>query len=201
MVDFLGVDILIILSYVPAVFALLLSVFNWYQMNKPANIHTGELVNYGFISSSYENCMLFCLPLVFENEGAKKGAITEIKLGFQTNGQIKYIDVDLKVRLNEFTGAMIPSMNFEKFTEEGYAILLPTYPIIIDAGESISTTIVTTVGIEEGIVPIGIETEFIIEVYFGKNKSNRKSIPFYLSQKNAESDNVLLWLKPVDKDN
>lgn len=195
MVEIFGVEI-DIFSFLPAIFAFFLSLYNWLQMNKPANIHPGDIVNYGFISSSSENCMLFCFPLVFENEGAKKGVITNIKIGFKTNKELKYIDVDLRVRLNELKGAMIPSMDYNKFTDDVYVILLPTYPIVAEGGESITTTIVSSVDIDEGLVPIDEASELIIEVFFGKGKSNRKNIPFYLTKDNAESDDVLLWLKP-----
>ncbi|MBA7559533.1 hypothetical protein ES708_01148 [subsurface metagenome] len=198
MAEIFGIEV-DLLSLIPAVFGALLSIYNWLQMIKPANINSGRLVNYGFISSSYENAMLLCLPLTFENEGAKKGLITEIKIGFKHGDEIKYIDVDAKVRLNELTGATAPNMNYEKFTDEGYVILLPTYPMGIEGGESIDITIVSTVSVEDKIIPVGVDSEIVIEVYFGKNKSNTQSFPFYLSQESADSDNVLIWLKTEDK--
>ncbi|MHA2000897.1 MAG: hypothetical protein ACTSVU_02245 [Promethearchaeota archaeon] len=198
MVDILGVDV-DFLSLIPAIFGALLSLYNWLQMHKPANIYPGRLVNYGFISSSYDKAMFFCLPLTFENEGANKGLITEIKIGFKNEAEIKYIDVDAKVRLNELTGSMAPRMDYEKFTDEGYVILLPTYPIGIEGGESQDITIVSTVSVEDDIIPIGKDSEIVIEVYFGKNKLNTRSFPFYLSQESADSDNTLIWLKTQDK--
>ena len=198
MVEIFGYDI-DLLSLIPAIFGALLSIYNWLQMNKPAKIYPGRLVNYGFISSSYENAMFLCLPLTFENEGAKKGLITEIKIGFKHGEEIKYIDVDAKVRLNELTGASAPSMNYEKFTDEGYVILLPTYPMGLEGGESIGITIVSTVSVEDKIIPVGVDSEIVIEVFFGTDKSNSRSFPFYLSKESADSDNVLIWLKTEDK--
>jgi hypothetical protein len=188
-----------LLSLIPAVFGALLSIYNWLQMRKPADIHPGRLVNYGFISSSYEKAYFFCFPLAFENAGANKGLITDIKIGFKHGAEIKYIDVDAKVRLNELSGASAPRMDYEKFTDDGYVILLPTYPIGIEAGESQEVTIVSTVSVEDGIIPVGIETEIVIEVYFGWDKSNTQSFPFYLSKESADSDNTLIWLKTEDK--
>ena len=198
MAEIFGIEV-DLLSLIPAVFGALLSIYNWLQMIKPANINSGRLVNYGFISSSYENAMLLCLPLTFENEGAKKGLITEIKIGFKHGDEIKYIDVDAKVRLNELTGATAPNMNYEKFTDDGYVILLPTYPMEIEGGESIGITIVSTISAEDKIIPVGVDSEMVIEVYFGKDKSNTQNFPFYLSQESADSDNVLIWLKTEDK--
>ena len=189
-----------IMSYATSAFAVLLSLYNWYKMNRPATIQPSRMVNYGFIASSYENSFLFCFPLIFENTGSKKGVITEIKLAYKVGETKKYIDADARVRLHELKGATAPRMDFEKFTDEGYAILLPTYPIVVEGGQTIDTTIISTVGIDEDIVPIAEEAKLIIEVYFGKNKKQTKEIPFYLSKESADSDDVLLWLKPIDKD-
>ena len=63
MVSILGVEVGII-AMVPAVVGFLLSLYNWYMMNRPANIVASEIVNYGFISSGYEEAMLFCFPLI-----------------------------------------------------------------------------------------------------------------------------------------
>ena len=82
MVDILGYD-LDVVSFIPALFGVLLSIYNWLQMRKPADIYPGRLVNYGFISSSYEKAYFFCFPLAFENAGANKGLITDIKIGFK----------------------------------------------------------------------------------------------------------------------
>ncbi len=197
MVYILGYD-LDVVSFVPAFFGVLLSIYNWLQMRKPAQIYPGRLVNYGFISSSYEKAYLFCLPLTFENAGAHSGIITEIKIGFKNGSTIKYIDTDARIRLQELTGAS-PNMDYEKFTDGGYSILLPTYPIGVEAGESEEVTIVSTVSVEDGIIPVGVDSEIVIEVYFGWDKVNTQSFPFYLSKESADSDDVLIWLKTEDK--
>ncbi|MHA2370950.1 MAG: hypothetical protein ACXADX_19215, partial [Candidatus Hodarchaeales archaeon] len=59
MVEILGIEIGII-AMIPAVFGAAMSAYNWYKMNRPADIHSSEIVNFGFISSSYEEAMLFC---------------------------------------------------------------------------------------------------------------------------------------------
>ena len=198
MVDILGYE-LDLMNFVPGFLAVLLSIYNWFQATKAADIYPERVVNYGFISSSYERAYFFCLPLTFGNAGGRKGLITEIKIGFKHGSEIKYIDVDAKVRLNELTGASAPSMDYEKFTDDGYVILLPTYPMGIEGGESQDITFVSTVSVEDGIIPVGVDSEIVIEVYFGRNKSNTETFPFYLSQESADSDNTLIWLKTEDK--
>ena len=198
MADILGYD-LDLVNFIPGFLAVLLTIYNWLQMNKPADIYPERLVNYGFISSSYERAFFFCLPLTFGNAGGRRGLITEIKIGFKHGSEIKYIDVDAKVRLNELTGASAPNMDYEKFTDNGYVILLPTFPVVLEGGESQGITIVSTVSVEDGIIPVGVDSEIVIEVYFGNNKSNTERFPFYLSQESADSDNTLIWLKTEDK--
>ncbi len=197
MVTILGIYIDLV-SLIPALFGVLLSLYNWSQMRKPANIMAGRIVNYGFISSSYENALFFCFPLVFENSGANNGIITEIKLGFQYGGETKYIDTDARVRLTEFTGASAPQMNYEKFTDEGYRILLPTYPVKVEAWGSESMNIISTVSLEDKIFVAGKEGKMVVEVYFGANKMNKTEFAYSLSQASMDSDNVLIWLRMLD---
>ncbi len=189
-----------LLSMIPAIFAAALSIYNWLQMRKAANIKVGRIVNYGFISSSYEKALFYCFPLVLENEGAKSGVITEIKLGFQYNGETKYIDTDAKVVLNEMTGVAVPQMDYDRFTQEGYRILLPTYPINIEGNSTKNVTIISTVSLENDILQAGQEGKMVIEVYFGSNKVNKAEFDYYLSQESFDSDNTLLWLKMIDKE-
>ncbi|UYP46268.1 hypothetical protein NEF87_002553 [Candidatus Lokiarchaeum ossiferum] len=188
-----------LLSLLPGLFAAILSIYNWFQMRKPANIKIGRIVNYGFISSSYENALFFCFPMVFENISPNNGIITEIKIGFQYGGETKYIDTDARVRLNEFSGASMPQMNYEKFTDDGYRILLPTYPIPVEGFSSEKVTIISTVSLEDKILLAGQEGKMIVEVYFGANKVNKTTYDYFLSQESLESDNILIWLKMVDK--
>ena len=91
------------------------------------------------------------------------------------------------------------SVIYEKFTNEGYVILLPTYPIGIEAWGSEGITIVSTVSLEDKIIPIGVDSEIVIEVFYGNNKLKTQSFPFYLSQQSVDFDDTLIWLKTQDK--
>ena len=119
MVEIFGIEIGL-LAMVPAVFGAAMSAYNWYMMNRPADIYSSEILNFGFISSSYEEAMLFCFPLIFSNDGAKKGLITDIKIGFKKDGEITYIDLDGKARLKELDSATAPLLDWKKYQEEGY---------------------------------------------------------------------------------
>ncbi|MHA1776724.1 MAG: hypothetical protein ACTSWC_08095 [Promethearchaeota archaeon] len=197
MVEIFGIEIDLI-SLVPALFGAILSLYNWFQARKPAKIEVGELVNYGFISSSYEKALFFCFPFIFENSGAKNGAITYIKIGFEYDGVIKYIDVDAKVKLNELSGTQAPQMDYEKFTNEGYRIILPTYPIKIEAGESEDVSLISTVSLDDQIIVPDKKGKMVVEVYYGAKKMNKREFPFMLSNESVDSDDVLLWLNLED---
>ncbi|MFX1512566.1 MAG: hypothetical protein ACFFCQ_08265 [Promethearchaeota archaeon] len=196
MVEVFGIEIGV-LSLIPAVFGALLSLYNWYKMNKPVDIYPSEIVNFGFITSQYEEAMLFCFPLIFSNEGASKGMITEIKIGFKKDGEIKYVDFDGKARLKELDSTIAPLIDWKKFQQEGYVILQPTYPIVVEAGASTDVTLMATIDFEEKIVPINEEVECVIEVEFGNQKRNRIKFPFFLSEEIVDIDDRLVWLKPA----
>ena len=89
------------ISLGPAIFAVLLSIYNWYKLSKPADIYPNEIINYGYISSSYQGAIQLCIPLILHNEGANRGMVTNIKIGFESEIGIKYVDVLGKAKLNE----------------------------------------------------------------------------------------------------
>ena len=181
MMDFFGFQFDIV-SLTPALFAAILSLYNFYKMSKPANIEPTEIVNYGIISSSYEESFKIVLPLVFHNNGAKKGIIRNIKIGFKQNDGIKYLEDLRKVRLIELNDDLAQRSDWKKFTEEGYRVIQPTYPISILSDSSIDLVIIATCPYEDNIIPLNSSSEYVIEVHFGKNKVNKVKSQFYLAE-------------------
>ena len=190
-----------LISLLPALFAVVLSIYNYYKLSRPANILTTELVNYGIISSSYENSFKVILPLVFHNEGSKKGIIKKVKVGFKQNSTITYFDNLTKVRLNELDDNIAQLTDWNKFIEHGYRVVQPSYPIPISEYASVDETFVGICSYDEKLIPLDQECEYIIEVYFGKNKVNMLNFPFFLSKEDIPDDR-LIWLEPkiVKKD-
>lgn len=189
-----------LLSLLPALFAVILSIYNYYKLSRPANIYPTEIVNYGIISSSYESSFKFVLPLVFHNDGSKKGIIKKVKVGFKQNSTITYIDTLTKVRLNELDDNIAQLTDWNKFIEHGYRVIQPSYPISIPADSSVDETFVGICPYDEKLIPLDQECEYIIEVYFGKNKVNKINLPFYLSEEDIPDDR-LVWISPnyIDK--
>ena len=190
-----------LISLLPALFAVVLSIYNYYKLPRPANIFPTELVNYGIISSSYENSFKVILPLVFHNEGSKKGIIKKVKVGFKQNSTITYFDNLTKVRLNELDDNIAQLTDWNKFIEHGYRVVQPSYPIPISEYASVDETFVGICSYDEKLIPLDQECEYIIEVYFGKNKVNMLNFPFFLSKEDIPDDR-LIWLEPkiVKKD-
>jgi hypothetical protein len=184
-----------LLSLIPALFGVILSLYNYYKMSKPAEIIPTEVVNYGLISSSYDECYKIILPLVFHNEGAKKGIIKKIKIGFKHDEKVKYLQNPVKVRLEELMDDVAQLSDWNKFTEQGYRVLQPTYPITVSADSSVDVTLVAVAPYEKEIIPIDKQSEYIIEVYYGKDKMKKIEFKFFLSNENIP-DNRLQWFFP-----
>ena len=190
-----------LISLLPALFAVVLSIYNYYKLSRPANIFPTELVNNGIISSSFEISFKVILPLVFHNEGSKKGIIKKVKVGFKQNSTITYFDNLTKVRLNELDDIIAQRTDWNKFIEHGYRVVQPSYPIPISEYASVDETFVGICSYDEKLIPLDQECEYIIEVYFGKNKVNMLNFPFFLSKEDIPDDR-LIWLEPkiVKKD-
>lgn len=192
MISVLGLEIDII-SLIPALFGAILSIYNFYRLSKPANIEPTSLVNYGIISSDYEQSFKLILPLVFHNNGARNGIIKNIKFGFRHDQKITYLDDLVKVRLIELSDDIAQLCDWDKLIEHGYRIINPTFPITVLSESSTDVTVIVTSLIEENSIPLDINCEYFIEVYFGKNKIKRIYFPFYLA-KDDIPDNRLIWL-------
>lgn len=198
MTDIIGFEVDFI-SLGPAVFALLLSVYNWYKMSRPANIYPNEIINYGYIASSYQGGFQLCIPLILHNEGANRGMITGIKIGFQFENEVKYIDLLGKARLLEVDINQATRFDWDKFESDGYRMIQPTYPIVVEGFESADVILIAQATFEENAIPIDTETDCVIEIKFGKNKTNQIKFPFYLSTESSEVDNRLVWYEPIEK--
>ena len=191
LIEFLNYNVDII-SLIPALFGAILSLYNFYKMSRPANIFPTEIVNYGLVSSSYEKSFKMVFPLVFHNDGAKKGIIREIRIGFKNNGSLKYLDDMFKVRLHELSDDIAQLCDWNKFIEHGYRIIQPTYPISILSDSSVETNFIATCYYEDEVIPLDSNSECIVEVFYGKNKVNTLLMPFYLAEEDIPDDR-LVW--------
>lgn len=185
-------------SLIPATFATLLSLYNWFMMNKPANIKPLELISYGIISSEFHEGRQLCLPLIFHNDGANKGLITRVKVGFKDHAGStpRYLEVLGRIKMQEVDVNTLYQFDWDSFEQDGYRMQLPTYPIVVEAFSSQDAIFIAQTGDQD--IPVGKEVEAFIEVTYDNGKQNTVSFPFMLSEENAAIDNQLTWLEPVE---
>jgi hypothetical protein len=165
-------------------------------MRQPADIYPTRIVNYGMIASEYHEGMLLVFPLILANEGARNGLVSEIKIGFKSKDQeIKYMELDGKVRLKELDAEMARYIDWNKFEENGYVIIQPTYPIVVEPDSSADVYLIGRMASEENIIPIGTEAE----VHFGRGKVNTVKFSFFMTEEDSKRDNYLVWLSTVPK--
>jgi hypothetical protein len=194
----LGYDV-DVLSTIPAIFATLLSLYNWYLLRKPAKIIPNEIISYGFIASEFHGGYQFCVPLIFHNSGYNFGLITDVKIGFKTENGFKYLENLGKANLLEVDVNTVFSFDWDSFEKEGYRMILPTYPIEVEGQSSCEVTFILQASQDEKVLPIDTETTCIIEIKYGNNRTSTTEFPFYLSSEFAEVDNSLRWYEPIQK--
>lgn len=195
MIEVLGFQFDLI-SLIPVLFGVVLSLYNYHKITKPANLFPTEIVNLALIPSSYENSFKIILLLGFHNEKTKEGIIKKIKIGFKQNIIITYLDSPLKVRLNELEDDLAQRRDWTKFAEQFYRVIQQPYPIYSLSDSSLDVTFIATCSYEEEVLPNGKQSEYVIKVFFENIKSNKVSFPFHIAEKDIPADR-LIWLVPA----
>jgi hypothetical protein len=185
------------ISFGPAIFGALLSAYNWLQTKKPANIRPNKIIEYAIVNSSYDEVDILTVPLIFNNNGAFKGTITDIKIGFKNGNDIKYLDIMGKARLSELSTDQLITMAAEAYSKEGYSITMPTYPIDVFPNESTSIVLIATADHSENLIPLDIDAEWVVETYYDNKKKNKDEFPFKLTKEMHESAEYLIWTRSV----
>ena len=191
MVEILGNEI-DLFSLIPAVIGLVLSIYNWLMMRKPADIIPNEIVEYGLISSEEHEGIKLILPLIFHNDSANPGLITQIKVGFKHGTETKYLKFVGRARLEELTEKTAFQGNWDSFEEGAYKIQQPTYPISVPGAESVDVVMIANSWDKDQIIPIDNNTTCVVEVSFGNKKKNKIEFPFILKKEHM-IDNIICW--------
>src|SRR5210317_1468614 len=79
----------------PAVGAAALSLKNWLDLRKGANIKPLPLLNYGLwsIKKDATRNKVLLLPLMFKNDGVKDGIITSITVSFAKGSEFVPVEI------------------------------------------------------------------------------------------------------------
>lgn len=186
-----------LISFVPAAFGALLSFYNWLKFRKPANIKPNVIIDYAIVSSSYEETDILTIPLVFHNHGAYNGVISDIKVGIKSAEGVKYFDIMGRANLNELSTDELLNMSLEQYTQNGYSLSLPTYPIDVFSGESKTVILIAVASHDEKAIPIDVDAKWHIETYFG-SKVNIDEFNFKISMDQYERAENLRWYRSVE---
>ncbi len=184
-----------LISFGPAMFGALLSLYNWLQTRKPANIHPNKIIEYAIVNSSYDEVDILTIPLIFNNGGAYKGTITDIKIGFENGAGVKYLDIMGKAMLSPLSTDQLITMAAEAYTKEGYSITMPTYPMDVFPNESTPIVLIATADHSENIIPLDSDAKWVIETYYDNNKKNTDKFPFRLTKEMHEGAEYLTWTR------
>jgi hypothetical protein len=166
-------------------------------MRKGADIYPHEIITYGIVNNTAQNPTHdhLYIPLIFHNEGIKPGMITKIEILFDNEGEIKPLQILAKVELNDI-GQQAARMNIEDFTQKGYTVKIPLYPINVPAGESTDIVLQCYQRIEDNIFLLDKEFMCIIRINYGRNKTREVRFPFLLTSEDYEETRFLKWYRP-----
>ncbi len=189
--DILTSDLITYAAYLPGIGAVLLSLYNWYQMRRGAVIKLNQSVNYGLIRDEEKTeAFKFYFPILTYNEGSKAGMITDITVSFKSLTSEKRIDISRRVEM----------IHEEGTDEEDTSIvgLEPSFPFFVPADEG-NVTIFECVDYDHDVIPLNQLLTCKISLQYDRKKKSFIEFPFQL---NSEEISLLLqgtmkWLKPA----
>jgi hypothetical protein len=182
------------LGYIPGIGAAIISIMNWLELRKGADITPLPFVNYGLwaIKSGEKTNKVLILPLSFNNDGVKNGLIVNIEIAFIHGNDVKPIQIRRKIRLNEVGEQETRNMDLTMLRNRLLASINPSFPIPVYAHEGNMAIFEGFDG--ENAIPIGKETICRITVDQQNGKSNSIEFPFTLSAEQFDKAvNNLTW--------
>ena len=181
-------NIEILYSLIPALGAIILSLYNWWVLRQGGKIKALQIVNYGLWSVKVDQRLVkhLFLPVILDNVAIRPALVTDIIISFENNGGKKELDVKRRIELTMPPGAM-SGMGINQFRINQTKEIVPFYPIPVNGQEG---RMVMLDCIDHGEV-IDLDQEHIcsIEVRFGNNKKAITNFPFKIST--ADFDKAL----------
>ena len=99
-----------------------------------------------------------------------------------------------RANLKELSTDQLLTMDLEKYSQNGYTIMLPNYPIDIQAGDSKTVILIAIASHDENIIELDTESKWVVETYFS-NKKNVDEFDFKISKDQYESAEYLRWFR------
>lgn len=188
-----------IISFVPALFGAGLSLYNWLQMRKPAQLKLSPLIRYGLIYSELHQGTKLILPIIVHNDGSQRGIITGVKFGFRAGEKVINIPLIGQVKLKEVSEDIMIQGGWNDYRDTGFKFIMPIYPIEIEPYESKHVVMVANAWHTDGLFPVGIETTCVIELEYGDNKTSKTEFPFHLKAEDVLYNDVIGWYEPISR--
>ena len=144
--DIFTSDLITYAAYLPGIGAVLLSLYNWYQMRRGAVIKLNQPVNYALVrDEEKDGATNFYVPILTYNEGSKAGMVTDLTISFKSSTSEKRIDISKRVEMVQ-----------EEGTENEDTLITnmePTFPFFVPADEG-NVTLFECVDFDHEVIPI-----------------------------------------------
>ena len=182
------------LGYLPGVGAIFISIRNWLELRKGADIIPLPVVNYGLwsIKSGEKTNKVLVLPLLFSNDGVRNGLVVAIDVAFQHGNEFKSIEVRRKVHLSDVSEQELRNLDLTGFRNRFLRSDNPSFPILVYAHEGNSAIFEAFDGINA--IPIDQETICRITITQQNGKTNSTDFPFIITHDQFDKAvNNLIW--------
>lgn len=171
-------------SLVPAIGAILLSLYNWWVLRQGGKIKPLKVVNYGLWSVKVDNRKVknLFIPVILDNVAIKPALVTNIAIFFSSDNRSKELTIMRRIELT--MPKTLSGLGINQFKINNTVEVVPFYPIPVNGLEGRMVML----DCHDGGDVIDLDKELIcsIEVTFGNEKSSIISFPFNLSTEDFE---------------
>ena len=173
-------DIQVLYSVIPALGAILLSLYNWYVLRQGGKIKPLTVVNYGLWSVNVDQRKV---PVILDNVAIRPALVTDIAISFDSNGTKRNLAVNRRIELTMPPGTM-SGMNINQFRINQTKEIVPFYPIPVSGQEG---RMVMLDCLDRGeVIELDKESLCSIEVTYGRNKKSSVIFDFKLTSSDFE---------------
>lgn len=183
----------------PGIGAAVLSVYNFLQNQKGANLHPVEFLNFGIISPAkhhhtseiLDNKTVFYFPVLINNTGIKPGSVKNVQIIFTDLHESNQFKIDKRVEFNSKIGVI----QGQNVSEDQFIDVFPQMPITVPPKDGI-TLIFRGIDWDNEVVPIDTELKCSIVIKYGLKKKKIIEFNFKLYSEDYENArNKLNWIE------
>lgn len=185
----------------PGVAAVLLSLYNWFQMRRDANLECESFVTYGAhypVAAQRVNsrppAKFLYIPVVIGNTGYKAGMINDIILTAKYKSDEKYLKINRRVELHKQEGS-----NPLVYTKQDFLEVVPAFPAYVPPQES-TMILLECEDEDHEVLPLNKDLKFKITINFGQGKTSSMEMPFKVSSIDLDKSlTSIAWISALGK--